>query len=65
MAVSKCAPEGEAEPSHKCAATDLEIKIRMLCNYKGQQSLSSIACELGFAVSTSSAPNDLLNNLFE
>jgi hypothetical protein len=48
----KCVPEGKSKPSRKCTATDLQIKIRMLCNYKGQQSLSLIACELGFAVST-------------
>lgn len=31
---------------------DLEMKIRMKHKYEGEQSLSAVACEHGFAVST-------------
>jgi hypothetical protein len=39
---SKRAPEGK-KLSHKHAAIDLEMKIRMVCNFEGGKSLSAIA----------------------
>jgi hypothetical protein len=50
MVGGKCAPEGKSKPSHKCTAIDLELKITMICKYGSGQSLSVIACELGFMV---------------
>jgi hypothetical protein len=41
MAGGKHAPEGKSE-----------MKIRIICKYEGRQSLSAIAHELGFAIST-------------
>jgi hypothetical protein len=48
MVGGKLAPEGKCEPSDKCTAADLEMKVRMICKYEGDQSLSAVACELGF-----------------
>jgi hypothetical protein len=40
-------PQAKSEPHCKCGASDLEMKIRMICN---RRSLSAIVCDLGFAV---------------
>jgi hypothetical protein len=48
----KCAPEGKSEPSCKCNAIDLEMKIRMVHRYECGQILFAISCVLGFMVST-------------
>jgi hypothetical protein len=52
MVGSKHAPEAKCEPSGKRTAADLEMKVRMICKYEGDQSLSAAACELGFLLST-------------
>jgi hypothetical protein len=43
-------PEAKCEPPCKHTAIDLEWKIRMIHKYEGGQSLSTIMCELSFAV---------------
>jgi hypothetical protein len=52
LAGGKCAPEEKSEQSNNHTAINLETKIRMICKYEGVQRLSTIAPELGFAVST-------------
>jgi hypothetical protein len=37
MAGGKSAPEGKSEPSSKCTAIDLVMKIRMIHRYEGGQ----------------------------
>jgi hypothetical protein len=48
MAGGKHTPEGKSKPSCKLAAIGLEMKIRMIHNYEGGQSLSVIGHEIGF-----------------
>jgi hypothetical protein len=48
VAGCKRVPERKSEPSCKYTALDLE----MICKYEGRQSLSGIAREPGFVVST-------------
>jgi hypothetical protein len=52
MAGVKLAPRRKSRATHKCTAIDLEIKIRMIHKYVGEQSLSAIAFELDFLVLT-------------
>jgi hypothetical protein len=44
MASSKRKPDGKGEPSYKCTAINLEMRIRMVHEYEGGQSLSAVAC---------------------
>jgi hypothetical protein len=52
MAGGKRVPEGKGEPSYKCTASHLEMKIRTICKYEGGQSLFLFVPEFGFMVST-------------
>jgi hypothetical protein len=52
MAGGKHAPDGKSEPSPKRTAIEFETKIRVIHKYECGQSVSAIARELGFAVST-------------
>jgi hypothetical protein len=52
MADVKCAPQRKSRATHKCTAIDLEMKIRTIHKYVGEQSLSAIAFELDFLVLT-------------
>jgi hypothetical protein len=36
MAAGKRAPEGKSEPSHKCIAIDLDVKMRLIHKYEGR-----------------------------
>nr|XP_020859335.1 tigger transposable element-derived protein 1-like [Phascolarctos cinereus] len=52
MAGGKRVLEGKSEPSRKRKSIDLEMKMNIIRKYEGGQKLSSIARELGLAVST-------------
>jgi hypothetical protein len=51
MAGGKHVSEEKSEPSKKCTAADLRMNIRMVRKYEHGQSLSSVACKLGFVLS--------------
>jgi hypothetical protein len=36
MTAGKSAPERKSEPSHKCTAIDLEMKMRLIHKYEGR-----------------------------
>jgi hypothetical protein len=54
MAVGKHIPEGvnHLEPPCRHTAIDIEMKLRMICKYECGQSLSAVALEYIYAVST-------------
>jgi transposase-like protein len=52
MAGGTRAPKRKSEPSRRRTAIDLEMKTKIIRKYEGGQSLSAVARELGFAVST-------------
>jgi hypothetical protein len=52
MAGGKHAPEEKCKPSPKHTATEFETKIPVIHKYECEQSMSAIACEPGFVVST-------------
>lgn len=52
MAGIKYEPERRKEPADKHVSINVEVKLRIMYEHKGAQSLSAFVCELGFVVST-------------